>query len=148
MTLRVPSAGPCPFCAYLEGAGECAFVARDERVATFVNLRQYERGALLVVPVRHVATLLELDPDTLAAVHGEARRVGRALLAAFGASGLNVFQNNGIDAGQTIPHFHVHVVPRYPGGDPMRLFREANHTPVSYAERLQIAAAVQAHLEP
>jgi histidine triad (HIT) family protein len=76
-------------------------------------MRQYERGALLVVPIAHAATVMDLDPAQVATVHVEAARLGRALTRAYGCIGLNIFQNNGLDAGQHVPHFHVHVVPRY-----------------------------------
>jgi len=146
MTLRVPSADPCPFCAYLAGDAECAFVTRTESVASFVNLRQYERGALLVIPVRHLPTVLDVDADMLGAVHWEAVRLGRALIRAFDASGLNIFQNNGISAGQTVPHYHVHVVPRYARSDPRRRFQEGSFEAVAFSERLEIAESIRTAL--
>lgn len=138
---------PCPFCAYLLGAAKCAFITRTEQVASFVNMRQYERGALLVIPVTHAATIQELEPEQIAAVHVEAARLGRALFRAFGCTGLNIFQNNGSDAGQHVPHFHVHVVPRYPGNDPRRIFQQTDFEPQPFERQIELAAAVQAALE-
>jgi histidine triad (HIT) family protein len=136
----------CPFCAYLLGTARCAFVTRTDQVASLVNMRQYERGALLVIPVTHAASVLELDQEQIAAVHVEAARVGRALFRTFCCSGLNIFQNNGLDAGQHVPHFHVHVVPRYPGSDPRRIFQQADSEPVPFERQIELAAAVQAAL--
>lgn len=144
--LRLPAADPCPFCDYLGGVTETVFVSRSERVAAFVNLRQYERGAMLIVPVAHLPTLLDVDDALLAECYREANRIGRALLHGFGATGLNVFTNAGVDAGQTVPHFHVHVVPRYPGTDPRRLFQEKNHEPQPIELRRQIGAELRAAL--
>lgn len=146
MSLSVPEVDACPFCAYLAGTAECAFVTRGQHVASMVNLRQYERGALLVVTTRHAPTVLDVDADALAEVYAEAARLGTALVHAFGATGLNIFQNNGVDAGQTVPHFHVHVVPRYPGSDPRRVFREVHFDETPMAERIAIAEAVRAAL--
>jgi histidine triad (HIT) family protein len=146
MPIAPPPAAFCWFCHYLGGRGDCAFVTRGDRVAAFVNVRQYERGALLVVPVRHADTVFDLDAATLAAVYVEAARVGRAAVQAFGATGLNIFQNNGRDAGQSVPHHHVHVVPRYPASDPRRIFQEADFTPVPFAEQLAVADAIRAAL--
>lgn len=87
----------------LAGTRPCAFVRRTDTFASFVNLRQYERGALLVVPTRHASTFLELQPDVVGLIHAEAARLGRALVRAFGATGLNIFQNNRVDAGQHVP---------------------------------------------
>jgi diadenosine tetraphosphate (Ap4A) HIT family hydrolase len=113
---------------------------------SFVNLRQYEKGALLVIPTRHASTVVDLPLDIIAMIHTEAALLGRALVRAFGATGLNIFQNNGIDAGQHVPHFHVHVVPRYPSSDPTKIYLQGDFEPVSMAEQESVASAVRAAL--
>ena len=137
----------CAFCEYLAGTRPCAFVRRTDAVASFVNLRQYERGALLVVPTRHASTILDLHPDIVGRVHIEAALLGRALVRAFGATGLNIFQNNGVDAGQHVTHFHTHVVPRYPGSDPTRIYLQGDFDPVPMSEQETIARSVRDALE-
>ena len=137
----------CAFCEYLAGTRPCAFVRRTDAVASFVNLRQYERGALLVVPTRHASTVLDLHPDIVGLVHAEAALLGRALVRAFGATGLNIFQNNGVDAGQHVAHFHTHVVPRYPGSDPTRIYLQGDFEPVPMSEQETIARSVRSALE-
>jgi histidine triad (HIT) family protein len=137
----------CPFCAHLAGVTACAFIRRTPEVAAFVNLRQYERGALLVIPVRHAATVLDLDPSLVGAVHAEAALMGRAVMRAFGASGLNIFQNNGTDAGQHVQHLHVHVVPRYPGSDPTLIYQQAHFEPVPFSEQLAVAERIREALD-
>ena len=78
-------------------------------------------------------------------LYKEAQRLAHAFIDAFGAVGLNMFQNNGIQAGQTIAHCHTHLVPRYPGSDSSRIFREEDYpiTPLeelhSLADRLKLA---------
>ncbi len=142
MPIRVPWPERCAFCDYLSGVRECAFVRRTDHVSSFVNIRQYERGALLVIPNNHVETALDLDVQLLATVRCEAVLVGRALIHAFGATGLNIFQNNGMDAGQSEPHYHVHVVPRYPGSDSRRIFHSTDFEPVPLGDQFEVAAAV------
>jgi histidine triad (HIT) family protein len=137
----------CAFCEYLAGTRPCAFIRRTNTVASFVNLRQYERGALLVVPARHAATVLDLDPEIVGLVHAEAALLGRALVRAFGATGLNIFQNNGVDAGQHVAHFHAHVVPRYPGSDSTRIYLQGDFERVPMSEQQIIARAVWSALE-
>jgi diadenosine tetraphosphate (Ap4A) HIT family hydrolase len=103
MSFQIPREDECPFCAYLSGAADCAFVARGELVSAFLNPAQFERGAVLVIPNKHVGSLLEVNPPVMAAVYHECQRLARGMVSAFGAVGLNVFQNNGINAGQTVP---------------------------------------------
>jgi histidine triad (HIT) family protein len=138
MSLHLPELEPCPFCAYLAGSAPCAFVSRGAVVSTFMNRTQYERGAVLVVPNRHVESMVAADADLVAAVYREVHRIASAMVRVLRPVGLSVFQNTGAVAGQTVPHFHVHVLPRYPDSDPARRFREAEfaHTPPPLLEAL------------
>ena len=129
----------CGFCRYISGEAFYAVVAENELAVGFVNHRQYERGATLVIPRRHVETILEATDTELAAISHLARNLAGAANRAFGATGTNVFQNNGIKAGQHVPHMHTHVVPRYPESDPEKLFLQRNFPIVSPDEQQTIA---------
>jgi histidine triad (HIT) family protein len=111
-------------------------------VSTIVNPTQYETGAVLIIPNHHRPTVLDLDAETLAAVGAEAQRVGRALVKALDATGINIFQNNGIDANQHYPHYHMHVVPRYPGSDPTKIYSHTEFKPISVAQQREVAARI------
>lgn len=139
MPLNIPVLEPCPFCEYLAGAAPCAFVSRGRIVSAFLNIRQYERGALLVVPNQHVETIVTAGEEQVLEAYREARRLAAVLVERLGATGVNVFQNNGREAGQTVPHYHVHVVPRYASSDPARRFREADFEPAPEAELAALA---------
>lgn len=143
MAINLPTTQRCAFCDYLAGIRPCAFVRRTEFVSSFVNLRPYERGATLIVPNIHFATALELDKELFGTLYAEAAQIGRALVRAFGATGLNIFQNNGVDAGQTEPHYHVHVVPRYPGSDPRKIFRSDEVEPIDMDQQVEVARAIR-----
>jgi histidine triad (HIT) family protein len=145
--IKLPVYGPCPFCAYLAGTDRCAFVTRTRQVAAIVNIRQYERGAMLVIPTDHQPTVFDLGAELLAAVYAEAARVGAAAVRAFGATGLNIYQNNGTPAGQSIPHHHIHVVPRYATSERTRHFHETDFAPVPFDEQLSIAEAIRGMLQ-
>jgi histidine triad (HIT) family protein len=145
--IPIASRDSCAFCEYVAGPRPCAIVRRTEHVLSFVNLRQYEKGALLVIPTCHASTVVDLPLDIIAMIHTEAALLGRALIRVFGATGLNIFQNNGLDAGQHVPHFHVHVVPRYPGSDPTRIYQQGDFEPVSIEEQEAAAKAVRTALE-
>lgn len=148
MRFDLPAYDPasCSFCADLAGTRECAFVAENEHAAAEIDERQYERGAMLVIPRRHRETVLDIEPDEIAAVYRLAKEIAAAATRAFGARGISVFQNNGSKAGQHEPHFHVHVVPRYEGSEPDRLFLQRDYAVISIEEQRQIAAAIRACL--
>jgi len=136
----------CSFCGYVAGAIECAIVAEDPLAVALVNRSQYERGATLVIPRRHCATILEATDTELASVYRLAKQVARAAARAFGACAVNIYQNNGLKAGQHIPHLHVHVVPRYSGSDPDRLFRQQDFAISPIADLQGIASVLRAAL--
>ena len=121
-------------------------MTRLDGVSSFVNPRQYRPGATLVIPNRHVATVFDMTSDEWAAVCVHAREVAVAACAAFGAYGVNTFQNNGTSAGQTVPHVHVHVVPRPDGDEGPAIFAEAYYEKTPFEERLAIAKRIREHL--
>lgn len=144
MAIRLPTVATCGFCEYIGGTRECGFVRRGPLVSSLVNRTQYETGALLIIPNRHLSTVLDLDAPTLAAVGIEAQLLGRALVERFEATGISIFQNNGIDANQHHPHYHMHVVPRYPGSDPTRIYSQSDFKPISIAQQRELAARIAA----
>lgn len=109
--IQVPSEGPrgCAFCAYLSGERDYAIVARSARVAVLVTQEPRGEPHLLVVPVRHCETILELTDHEAADIMVVTRDVARAIDAAFCRPGIAVWQNNGVSAHQAIGHLHVHV---------------------------------------
>jgi len=119
MPFEMPIQNPCLFCERIAGRGELAIVEETPHTLTFVNPRQFEEGQCLVIPKRHVSTVLELSDDDAANVMIAVRRMSRALVATFGADGITLYQNNGRASYQEIPHFHMHVVPRKKGRVPL-----------------------------
>ena len=142
MAIRLAAVASCGFCEYIAGTRDCGFIRRGSLVSSLINRTQYETGALLVIPNRHVSTVLDLDAATLEAVGIEAQLLGRALVEGLQATGINIFQNNGVDANQHYPHYHMHVVPRYPGSDPTKIYSEGNFEPISIAEQRELAARI------
>jgi histidine triad (HIT) family protein len=101
------------FCQIVRGELQAALVHRDEQVVAFLDHRPVFKGHVLVAPVQHVDTLLELPPELMVPVVRTAQRVAHALGAALGAQGSFVAVNNVVS--QSVPHLHVHVVPRSKG---------------------------------
>ncbi|MCL8209105.1 MAG: HIT family protein [Actinomycetia bacterium] len=105
----------CLFCRIARGEAPAWRLFEDAETVAFLDIAPAAPGHVLVIPRRHVATLLELEPSAAPAVVATIQRAGRALLARMGADGFHVFQANGTAAGQSIFHLHFHVVPRRHG---------------------------------
>ena len=110
----------CIFCRIAAGEAPCFRVCEDERVLVFMDLFPVARGHTLVVTRGHFENLFETPPEVLAAVATHARRVARAIRRVLSPAGLGVYQLNGAAAGQTVFHYHAHLIPRQPG-DPLAL---------------------------
>lgn len=109
--LDLPSAesGPCAFCDYLAGRRPFTILHRTPKVATLVTREQRGVPHLLVIPVAHCQTLLELPEDVAGPLMLELKAAAEAIDKAFCRQGISVWQNNGTDANQAIPHLHFHV---------------------------------------
>ncbi|MGC9117297.1 MAG: HIT domain-containing protein [Conexivisphaera sp.] len=105
----------CAFCRILSGELKGYMVYRDQHTAAFLDAYPLAEGHTLVVPVRHVRRFEDLTDEEACALSRTLLRVSRAISRALGVSSLTIGVNDGPDAGQVVPHLHVHVVPRRPG---------------------------------
>ena len=105
----------CPFCAIVEQRDpDAREVFRDEHVVAFFPLNPATRGHTLIVPHEHVPDIFALARGVAATLARATVRLAHAIRDAFTPEGLNVIQSNGSAATQTVPHLHVHLVPRWP----------------------------------
>ena len=102
----------CVFCEIVNRKVPSFKIYEDERTLAFADINPLTGGHTLVIPKTHSTNLLEITPGDLAAVHQTTQRVGAAVMKAFKAPGLAVLQLNGSVAGQTVMHYHVHIIPR------------------------------------
>ncbi|MDO5290922.1 MAG: HIT family protein [Pseudomonadota bacterium] len=105
--------GECIFCKLVAGHIPSAKVHEDEWTIAFMDIGQVNPGHVLVATRRHAVDVLDLTGAEAAAVMHTAQRVAQALKAVFNPPGLTLLQANGREGGQTVFHFHMHVVPRY-----------------------------------
>lgn len=115
--MKLPDVDTCFFCEVLGADDHWSLIAQCSHTATFLNGRQFEVGQCVVVPRRHVPTILELNEQECSAVMTAARRISAVMMEMFEPDGILLYQNNGEASGQEVPHFHLHVVPRQPGSD-------------------------------
>ena len=137
--LHDPSAG-CVFCAIVAGARAADRVLEDEGAVAFLDIKPLFKGHVLVVPSAHSETLPDVPPEGLAPLFGAVQRVCRALEEATGAHGTFVAINNKVS--QSVPHVHVHVVPRR-RKDGLRGFFWPREAYAGDAEREEFAARIR-----
>jgi histidine triad (HIT) family protein len=100
-------------CKIVRGEIDAAVVARDEQLVAFLDHRPVFKGHVLISPVQHVDTLLDLPPELMQPLLTLAQRVAAAIGDTLGAQGTFVAMNNIVS--QSVPHMHLHVVPRTKG---------------------------------
>ena len=127
----------CIFCRIVAGQIPANKVHEDERTLAFMDIGQVNPGHVLVAAKPHVENIFGLDDALAAAVFQTAARVARGVRKAFAPEGVTVYQANGAAAGQTVFHFHLHIVPRH-AKDGLQLTWPAKHPP---REELEASAA-------
>jgi len=103
------------FAKILRGELPCVQLFEDEHTLSFMDLMPQTPGHALIIPKEAAATLLDASEDAALACVRTTQRIARAVKAALNPPGIMIAQFNGATAGQTVPHLHFHVVPRYDG---------------------------------
>jgi histidine triad (HIT) family protein len=130
----------CVFCRIVARQIPATVVHEDEHTLAFMDIGQVNPGHVLVAVKSHAENIFALDDAQAAGVFRSSAKVARAIRAAFEPQGLSVYQANGAAAGQTVLHFHIHLVPRYEG-DGMALTWPVKNPPreklADYAEKIR-----------
>ena len=103
----------CIFCKIANGEIPSRTLYEDDRFRVILDLGPATKGHALILPKNHYADLFALPEDEAAEAAKLAKKMGAKLVEKLHADGLNVVQNNGETAGQTVKHFHIHLIPRY-----------------------------------
>ena len=107
----------CVFCAIRDGRLPAVTLAEDERAFAILDINPIHDGHTLVIPRAHAETIFEIAEEDVVATMRLARRVAAGIHKALRPDGLNLLQNNGPAAFQSVPHFHVHLIPRWDDDD-------------------------------
>lgn len=105
----------CIFCKIAGGMIEAATLYEDEAFRVILDLSPATKGHALIIPKEHFANVFEMPEDTAGRAFILAKRIAEKLTDALQCDGFNIVQNNGAAAGQTVFHFHMHLIPRYEG---------------------------------
>jgi histidine triad (HIT) family protein len=135
MTSRMTTPPDCPFCRIAADTGKCELLYEDRRTVAFMDINPANEGHCLVIPRADYPTVLAIGAEAFAAVARTTQRLAIAVDRALSPGGLSLIQANGDLAGQSVPHLHMHVLPR----------REGDNLPINWLRgrddpyRLQIA---------
>ena len=107
----------CIFCDIIDHKIPSSVVYEDDQILAILDISQVTRGHTIVMPKTHTPNVLEADDETVRTVFSAAAKVAALLKKKTGAAGVNLLNNCGEAAGQTVNHLHVHVIPRYGESD-------------------------------
>ena len=103
----------CIFCKIVRGEIPSHKVYEDDDVLGFLDIGQVTKGHTLVIPKKHYDNFLATPQEIMHKVMDVAQRIGQVQIMKLGAKGVNILSNVNKEAGQSVFHFHVHVIPRY-----------------------------------
>lgn len=103
----------CVFCKIIAGEIPSTTVYEDDDFKAILDVNPAARGHVIILPKKHAANIFELEDEDAAKVFPIAKKIASAVKKTYDCDGVNILQNNGEAAGQTVFHLHVHVVPRY-----------------------------------
>lgn len=103
----------CLFCKIIDGEVPAAKVYEDDNVYAFMDISQVTDGHTLVVPKVHTTDIYDMDEHIASKIFATIPKIAKAIKVAKKPAGLNILNNNEIMAGQSVYHFHLHLIPRY-----------------------------------
>ena len=111
----MPGSANCIFCKIVRGDSPAVKIYEDDHTVAFMDVQPASPGHTLVIPKTHAANLLEIAEPDLMATTRRVQSVARAIYKALAPDGLRIVQTNGPAAGQTVFHYHVHLIPMQEG---------------------------------
>jgi histidine triad (HIT) family protein len=106
----------CIFCKIIRGEIPSFKLYEDDQVLAFMDINPISPGHTLIIPKNHAANLMEISDEDLAAVHRTSKKVMAGIEKALNASGVACVQLNGRGVNQVVMHYHLHLIPKVPGG--------------------------------
>lgn len=137
----------CPFCKMVRHELNHVMVQEDTDILVIMDLYPATPGHMLVLPKQHIETIYAMPADLGARIMTTAISIAKVIKQKLSPDGTNLIQSNEVAAGQTVPHFHLHIVPRYRGDSVLLRF---GHGKISekIAELERIASLVRSQLKP
>src|SRR5690625_4539296 len=137
----------CLFCKIISGDIPSAKVYEDEHVYAFMDISQVTTGHTLVIPKVHTRDIYETPADVAGEFFARIPKVAEAIKKAYNPVGLNLLNNNEILAGQSVFHFHIHIIPRYSDSDGFGINWATRNNQFTAADLQNIADKITAEIE-
>ena len=134
--------GDCIFCKLANGEIPTRTVYEDEKFRVIMDAAPATRGHSLILPKSHYASIFEMPEDLAADAMRLAKKMAAHMTEKLGCDGFNLVQNNGEAAGQTVFHFHLHLIPRYEAANDKNI-ANWSHLELSDSEFDEILAKIQ-----
>ncbi|MGX1194942.1 HIT family protein [Metabacillus sp. SLBN-84] len=133
----------CIFCKIVNGEIPSAKVFENEHVVAFLDISQVTKGHTLVIPKVHKENIYELTPDIARNVFETVPKIANAIKEQFQPVGMNILNNNVEKAGQSVFHYHIHLIPRYGKGDGFGAVWKTHTEEYTLDDLKQIASSIQ-----
>ncbi len=137
----------CLFCKIIDGTIPSIKVYEDEHAYAFMEIMPVTKGHTLLIPKTHCTNLFDMTTEVASNFFAATPKVATAIRDAFDADGLNTLNNNGAGAGQTIFHYHLHLIPRYDESDGVKVGWETRQDEFPTEVLQTVAAAIKEQLE-
>ncbi|MDR0957607.1 MAG: HIT family protein [Clostridiales bacterium] len=124
----------CVFCKIAAGEIPAATLYEDEKFRVILDMAPVSAGHALIIPKNHIDNVFDAPEDILAAIFPLAKKIASAQKKGLGCDGINIVQNNGKSAGQTVFHLHVHSVPRFEDDGKKLSFKPDKTSEIDFAE--------------
>ncbi len=130
----------CIFCKIANGNIPSYSLYEDNDFKVILDIEPSSLGHALIIPKNHAANIFELDDEILSKSLIIAKKVGNSIKSVLKCSGMNILQNNGETAGQTILHYHIHLIPRYDNDSVVLSWKKSSldkNEAISFAKSVQ-----------
>ena len=136
----------CIFCKIIDGELPSAKVYEDENVYAFMDIGQVTEGHVLLIPKKHCENIYEMDEETASNLFRVAPQIANAIKKAYDPKGMNLINNNGSFADQSVFHFHLHFLPRFDETDGFNVSWEQHNDDYTPEKLQEIAEKISAAL--